>query len=589
MKKQAWYVVLAVSLAPLGIPTAYAETTTTTAVATGGSDVGSCPVVHTIAVHSAGDSAGGAGQADTGLLGEVISPVITAANSKDSGDKTGGFTPEVTTPAPSTTASSTPNHLGVQGETFAPLGGKPSSSTHASGIETFAPLGSNPTTSASAPSTAKESSARSSLSTRSKDGVATVKDSPTTTRTYIGVTTTGDQAYLPWVHDQEPATYSGQIDQAAEKVQSVLDEIHSSCPNTKVVLMGTAQGAQVASHIAKEIGHGNNKFPSSQLAGVALFSDPTRGKDQKAAGANTGVSVEEKTQAHGQGVVTATNNKSETVSDFGDVSDRTVSWCLEGDSTCGMDNKAPLAKLVASANKNLSGDPAASLHYISSTLAPAVALGAAETLAEDLQFGPDGFSVAKAGSPDKTLIGRISSNATTQTGVDRQPDRLVAAASKLGGMGLAAGITVATKTLTPANIAQIAAAGAIAPEAGALVAAAKVGEASLELIGPKTASTAAMRVFDEAEAAGLETDDMTKAAIESAVSDSVSTAAYKTRPVTTSGQTATGATTSWLANIVAGQVQGQSPELTQLASGHTTAVSTYDAGAVDTALKTVMG
>ena len=131
-----------------------------------------------------------------------------------------------------------------------------------------------------------------------------------------------------------------------------------------------------------------------------------------------------------------------------------------------------------------------------------------ESLAKDLDFGSNGFTFKRAQSSDETLIGRIAENTEAdnkQTDVER---RLVVSGQQLGGMALAAGITVAKKFLTPSNIAQIAAAATLNPAAGATVAGVKIIEASTDLFTPETATTGATRLLDEATASGVEVPEV---------------------------------------------------------------------------------
>ena len=144
-----------------------------------------------------------------------------------------------------------------------------------------------------------------------------------------------------------------------------------------------------------------------------------------------------------------------------------------------------------------------------------------ESLAEDLNFGENGFTFKRAKSVDDTLIGRITANAETKVDQSEMDRRLVAAGAQLGGMALAAGVTVAKKVITPSNIAQIAAASALGPEAAGLVVAEKLIEASTDLFTPETASTGAMRVVDEAKASGMEDTEIAEVAVEAAVGETI--------------------------------------------------------------------
>ena len=296
--------------------------------------------------------------------------------------------------------------------------------------------------------------------------------------------------------------------------------------------------------------------------------------------------------AEGAGVVTVAEQS--TPGGYGKLSDRTVSWCVDGDVRCGVKKAAPLTRLVEASNKNINfeRDPQGSVRYVADVLGPAVALAGVESLAKDLDFGSNGFTFKRAQSSDETLIGRITEN-TESDSVKNQTDterRLVASGQQLGGMALAAGITVAKKVLTPSNIAQIAAAATLDPMAGATVAGVKIIEASTDLFTPQTATTGAVRLLDEATASGVEVPEVAEAAVTTVVSESVGQAAYKNQVVTDSGQTPASATTRWLSAMAADELgQAASPELVAASNNTTTSQkgATFDRAASKTAMESL--
>ena len=226
-------------------------------------------------------------------------------------------------------------------------------------------------------------------------------------------------------------------------------------------------------------------------------------------------------------------------------------------------------------------DPQGSVRYVADVLGPAVALAGVESLAKDLDFGSNGFTFKRAQSSDETLIGRIAENTESdnkQTDVER---RLVISGQQLGGMALAAGITVAKKVLTPSNIAQIAAAATLDPAAGATVAGVKIIEASTDLFTPETATTGATRLLDEATASGVEVPEVAEAAVTTVVSESVGQTAYKNQAVTDSGQAPAAATTRWLSAMAADELGAEAPAelVTAAAKTQSNRGATYDQAA----------
>ena len=155
----------------------------------------------------------------------------------------------------------------------------------------------------------------------------------------------------------------------------------------------------------------------------------------------------------------------------------------EGDTTCALPADTPLRTVVANTAEGTQGKaPEYVLRHVTDVLAPAVVLGSVETLASDVQFGPGGFTFSRAADADSTLIGRIAAESDRQVPQDEMQERLLSAGMKLGGMGLAAGVTVAKEVVKPHNVAQIAAASAVSPAAGVGAALMIGGSAAGELV-----------------------------------------------------------------------------------------------------------
>lgn len=363
--------------------------------------------------------------------------------------------------------------------------------------------------------------------------------------------------------DEKKKDYAAAIDSAVEKTTGVLNEVHQKCPDTKAMLMGYAEGAQVANTVAKRIGAGEGSFPADKIAGVALFSDPSRSENQSLVangatapaappgsdGTNLAAVTDSLDSQHtpaGAGVATLTDQSGKNSGDFGTISDRTMSFCVDGDATCAIAEGSPLRKLIAAGSKNIDpNDPQRSLMAVADTLGPAVILGGVETLADDLSFGPQGFQLARAEKADDTLIGRIAAEAGQSHNGGEMGQRLTQAGMKLGGMALAAGATIAKEVVTPANLAEIAAAGAINPLAAIPVVVSKLATAATHLITPATATGVSQRVFDEAKAAGLEDQQLADVATQAATWKSIGEGAYTNTPVTSDGQSPTSLASQW--------------------------------------------
>jgi len=571
---------------------------------------GKCPSVQMIAVNDVNDSA--LNQADAGFLADVSAPVLLAAN--EEGTPSESLDAGFTAPAdPSESESAAPDagsdwKPDVWGETSAPAGAsteannaswKPDvwgDANEGADEEPADSAGDSTTTPEAAPSEETPVPVEeSATTTATEEESATPVDEadmqiPEVGRTTIAVESTDDtRAYIPGVTGPDSVpSYTESITKAVEDTESVLAQINESCPDTKVILLGSGQGAQAASIVSKRIGAGE-VFPADKVLGVSLFADPSRGEDQPVVASGdsspAGATSEwEAEAAPGAGVATVTGETANAPeSDYGDVSDRTVSWCAEGDTSCALPEGAPLRTLVANTAAGTEGKaPEAALTHVTDVLAPAVLLGSVETLASDVEFGDDGFTFTRASSPDSTLVGRIATESDREVPQDEMEQRLMASGMQIGGMALAAGVTVAKEMVRPENVAQIAAASAVSPAAG--VGAALLiggGVAATELISPRTMTTGAVRLADEAQSLGIEDEGLAQAAVDAAVGSEVSKSngAYSEGAATATGETAAGATTGWLLDVVGSEIGRE------LGANEQTGPATYDTAAVAAALQ----
>lgn len=515
-----------------------------------------CPGVQLVIVNDASDST--LANVDSGFLAEVTDPILEAANDDTTEAVDAGFT------APTPTATATAD--AGSGSWKPDVWGTQSATTSATSTVTETPTSQAPAT-----------------ETDSDDSSVNVG------RTVISVASTKDtRAYIPGVTgpDTTPA-YEESIQQAVDDTESVLAEISEQCPDTKVSLLGVGQGAQAVSIVSKKIGAGD-LIDSSKVIGVAMFADPSRAADQpvvaNGASAPAGASQNwDVTPASGAGVATVTGQTVGADSGtYGKLADRAVSWCATGDVACSLASDTPLGRLVSNGMEATAGKaPEAQLAYVTDTLGPAVVLASVETLAEDVQFGDGGFSFKAASSPSQTLIGRIATESAAPVDQTEMQQRLVSAGMQIGGMALAAGVTVAKEVVKPENIAQIAAASAISPAAGAGAALLIASSAATDLVNERTLTTGARRLASEAQAVGIDDDGLAQAAVQAAVGSQVSKSAgaYDSAGMTASGQSAAEATTSWLADVVGAEL-GKN-----LSTGTVQQASTFDSNAIAAAMK----
>ena len=470
--------------------------------------------------------------------------------------------------------------------------------------------------------------------TEEKDAVE--KDGTRIARTYVTYPAAAGGAIVPGLKPSAPVAYTESMEKGAENTAKVLNEVAAKCPNTKVFLAGHSQGAQVASTVAREIGSGESDFPADKVAGVALFSDPTRDKGVQVmqGGESTPAAVPGTDGGHTKQVGEFNSPEQDKLDgagmgldktggkDFGELADRTASWCSEGDLVCDLPISGRLSDLVVGTAERLDlHDPEESLKAVSDTLGPAVQLGGLDDVKDDgIDFGDGGFKVesvsdnevpglaatpstenstssanettsaapstsaqsktaSQTSTPESTteetessanasetasseqsgnvdLISTISSDGARSKSMEeaRGPvggeligdlgKSAVAAVSKLGGMALGKGITIAKKAITVENLAQVAAAGITNPKAGLAVAAAKLSDAALEVLTPETVTGMADEVFKEIDVLGINGDGLAETAVQAAGHGNAHNS-YGSRPATADGRSAIDATVDW--------------------------------------------
>lgn len=429
------------------------------------------------------------------------------------------------------------------------------------------------TTAQSAPSSSSErptSEANSAWETKSEPAEMDEKHGIKIARTYITYPAAAGGAFIPGLPTSESVSYDDSMREGALNTGAVLKEIADECPNTKILLAGHSQGAQVVSLVAREIGNGVGDFDPSRIAGVALFSDPTR-----EAGSPTMVSGDSAPEpvpgTSGQNVAQVGSFASRDAAeldgggmgvntsggkDFGALSGRTASWCVPGDLVCDLPISGPLSELVISAATQLDlSDPEKSLQAVADTLNPAVIMGGVEDIkGDEFSYGANGFSASgKQAREDSSLIGSISSSGVKQAAAQNSTqggivtdlgESVIQSVNKIGGMALGTGISILKEAVTPANLAQVAMAGVAGPEAALGVAATKLTDASLKVLTPETAVGMADEVFKSVDVLGISGKGLAQVAVEAAGHGAAHNS-YGTRPVTEDGRTPIEATIDW--------------------------------------------
>ncbi|MBI9001612.1 cutinase family protein [Corynebacterium sp. CCM 9185] len=514
-----------------------------------------CPQVQIVVVRSQAE-ASGLDNADSGFLGGIVAPVVTAANDGAVKDPTAGFS---AAPAAKFGDVDTATKVAAEqgNKSWKPdvWGAKPS--TNETGLETKKDSW-KPDVWGTKPSTQATSTA---TPVKKADGPAKVG------RTYVNIATGRAGAFIPGVHSETVPDWRQVIQGGVDHVSATLEDIHTKCANTRVALIGEADGAAVVSEVARNIGNGESNFPADLVSGVATFANTARAEGEgfvasradrpQAVPGTSGAAMQQISAvnpagAAGGGIAVAAEAAGPHRS-YGKLAGRTVSLCAEGDARCATKKDALLVRLAAATERkvNFLDDPLGSLQHITDTLGPAVLLGTMETLAQDINYGPRGFSVKAAKNVDSTLIGRIVSNTERNVSDCEFQDRLMAAAQTVGGMALNVVGTAVAKSVTPQAIATVGAAfQAAGPQgAGAAALAVFVPNLSNEVLSafnPETLNTAQRRLVQEAEAARLENTDVVQAALASATTRQQATQGYRSTRVGESNTTFEGYAKQWL-------------------------------------------
>lgn len=259
----------------------------------------------------------------------------------------------------------------------------------------------------------------------------------------------------------DTTSYEESVKGGVNEAEKVIEAVAEKCPGTKIDLIGYSQGAEVASAVSRRIGAGKTSIDPEKIAGVMLFSDPTRagktpaiasGADSMSSPSGTDGSAASQVLSNMSKISTPTAGGISTdktnVDNFGDLEDRVVSWCLPGDYVCGLPADSELTrKVVALVSKINLADPVEALQLLGESLNQATQTTNFEDVA-NLDYGQDGFSAAgltdQANPETSVLAERARTTARDAFPEVSNPSATDAAATSTTESG-----TSATSTDTP--------------------------------------------------------------------------------------------------------------------------------------------
>lgn len=379
-----------------------------------------------------------------------------------------------------------------------------------------------------------------------------------------------DRDYVPYPAsfggrpgDKDSATYTQSVETGMANTKKLITQTHSSCPATRVAILGYSQGAHVAHNILADIGAGKGPIPADMLAAGALFSDPVRQQDAAlfpgapnqispaAVPGTTGASVtkvvaDPQVPSTGGGIAPVQPGETDTQG-FGEVSGRVTSFCQTGDLACSAGD-APVVKLAT----NISGqlhldqqDPQQTLIDVATALGGTAIRSAATIVNDDIQSS-DGTTAGLQYTPQKSLLSRVADGSDPQGSAD-----VVGALVKVGTIAFNTGIAIAKKVITPGNIAELASVGLANPAAALALFGQKLGSAALEMLPPIGVDQIQNIVFNEISQDITDNKSLVNMATDVRYWNTVRLhGSYGTTPVTPTGKAPTGFVAQWLESAV---------------------------------------
>jgi hypothetical protein len=359
-----------------------------------------------------------------------------------------------------------------------------------------------------------------------------------------------------------PTPYEQSVDRAVAAVRQTASDFLARCPQSRIAVAGSAHAAQVASLFAQQVGRGGSGIAPDRIAAVAMFGDPTRSaKTPTLPGATgqtrpdvvpgtagqavTGLAALSQQPAAGGGISPTRTSST----GFGSLTRRVASFCVSGDLACDAPENAPILKIVSNivgAAGDAGGDPLRALASVTQALAFTAIKTVTNVVNNDLQ----GNSLASLSlAPNTSLSQRVAEASDPRTPLDIT--NVLKAVLKVGTIAINAVVTVAKAVVTPANIAEIAAAGLSNPGAGLAVLGQKLLGALPQLIPPSTGTRLVGQAFQAVvsnvtdNAALIDTTNWVK------FSDTIDRqGAYLNTPITETGQAPAKYTTDWFSAII---------------------------------------
>ncbi len=376
-----------------------------------------------------------------------------------------------------------------------------------------------------------------------------------------------------------PTPFQASLAETTTALSQITAETYDRCPGTRLAIVADAQAAQPAAAFAEQVGAGGGPVPAEAVAAVALFADSARPAGAPllpGAASNDGADPTPRTDSRavttlallpqqpltGAGIATAAAEVSGTDTaepsspdrrsgsrDYGALAGRVASFCIAGDLVCDTTPRAPVATVVANVTQSVSeagGDPLRALAAVTQALAFTTIKTAVSVVNEDV--GGQSLSSLQL-SPQVSLAQRVAEASDPRTPLDLHA--ALQAVVKVGSIALNSVATVAKTVLTPANLAEIAAAGLANPAAGLAALGAKLAEALPQLIPPAAATRLVRQAFDSLVTTVTDNAALIDTTTWVRYSEALARAgAYTTVPVSSDGRSPVAVTVAWLTALL---------------------------------------
>ncbi|MGV9638095.1 cutinase family protein [Nocardia rhamnosiphila] len=352
------------------------------------------------------------------------------------------------------------------------------------------------------------------------------------------------------------SSYQTSVSGGHDRLAQTIAEKAEQCPAARFALVGYSQGSHAVSLLAQEIGQGNGPVPADRVAAVALLADPTRNSGAAPfPGSDNQLSPESTPGTSGEAIAAMADLAPSGASgggigpdrdrpaDFGELTGRVASFCSPGDLACDAPDKAPLLRTVANiaGQAEFGGDPLRAL----ASITQALAFTGVKTFTNVVNQDISGNSLASLSlNPKKSISQRIAEASDPRTPLD--PGQVIGALFKVGTIALNSAVTVARTLLTPANIAEIAAAGLANPVAGLAIFGTKLLGALPQIIPPSTGTRLVQQTFKAVVDNVTDNQDMLDLNTWVKYSEVIGRhASYANYPVTADGRSATQFVADW--------------------------------------------